>query len=409
MKPENRRQKTILIAEPHLGGHRIFFVRWIAMAIKEAGYHPVLVTSDDDLADDMYRTILFGDGLFEKDDVISSSYKKSVGSFSVINLINESIKYWKWLRQSYKTIISSIENLEHVVVPSLDIAMYSIALTGSPFMNTPWSGIVMRPTFHLKVSSKKRIVDYFKESLVRKLTKNQYLMALFSNDELLVKYLNKAKNNNKIFFLPDPVQIEKYISSFEARKITSFPKDAFVILVYGHLTDRKGISILLESMRNNKILSTVHLIFAGLQHDSVKEIMNSKIVLELREKGRLFEINRILTNAEEGYMFAASDVVWLGYINHMQMSGVMVQAGVWGKPVITSKSGVMGELTKDHQLGIVLNENSVDDIVQAIIELESSPKKRDSFGQNGKRYFTKHDIHNVKQIFIDKALSQKPT
>ena len=52
-------------------------------------------------------------------------------------------------------------------------------------------------------------------------------------------------------------------------------------------------------------------------------------------------MNRYLNMDEENMVFSAADVVWLGYQGHYHMSGVLVQAGVMGLPVVASDEGLM--------------------------------------------------------------------
>ena len=55
--------------------------------------------------------------------------------------------YWKLLRRHWRQLTPEMQG-DVVIVPYLDYISYAIGLVGSPFGDTPISGIVMRPDFH---------------------------------------------------------------------------------------------------------------------------------------------------------------------------------------------------------------------------------------------------------------------
>ncbi len=67
--------------------------------------------------------------------------------------------------------------------------------------------------------------------------------------------------------------------------------------------------------------------------------------------------------------FAAADVVAAPYQKHVGMSGITVQAAAVGRPLLCSDYGLMGELTRQYQLGSTVDASSPRAIGEALTEM----------------------------------------
>ena len=76
-------------------------------------------------------------------------------------------------------------------------------------------------------------------------------------------------------------------------------------------------------------------------------------------------MDRFVTAEEELDLFSACDVVWLGYKGHYGMSGVLVQAYRFGKPVVATADGLIGWFCRTGELGPVVEDLSVTSINRA--------------------------------------------
>ena len=77
-------------------------------------------------------------------------------------------------------------------------------------------------------------------------------------------------------------------------------------------------------------------------------------------------LDHFVTNEMEFDLFSACDAVWLGYKGHYGMSGVLVQAYRFGKPVIATADGLIGWFCRDGTLGPVIDDLSPASIAAAI-------------------------------------------
>jgi hypothetical protein len=83
-------------------------------------------------------------------------------------------------------------------------------------------------------------------------------------------------------------------------------------------------------------------------------------------------LDRFIEHSEEARLFAASDMVWLGYSNHYGGSGVLAQAIAANRPVLASEEGIIGWRTKKHGLGETFKVNDSIQVCDAIRALLAS-------------------------------------
>jgi glycosyltransferase involved in cell wall biosynthesis len=80
-------------------------------------------------------------------------------------------------------------------------------------------------------------------------------------------------------------------------------------------------------------------------------------------------LDQFVSNEMERDLFSACDVVWLGYKGHYGMSGVLVQAYRFDKPVVATSDGLIGWFCRGGQLGPCLDDLSAASITQALGEV----------------------------------------
>ena len=135
-------------------------------------------------------------------------------------------------------------------------------------------------------------------------------------------------------------------------------------------------------------------LLAGSQLPELGPLMASPLVERLRRAERLIESNGYVTSLQEEQAFKAADIVWLGYRGHYGSSGVQVQAGVAGLPVLATDQGLVGRLTNDQGLGEAVPMEDPAAVATALARLADDSGLRARYGANGKRYFTSHTVEN---------------
>ena len=180
---------TLLIIEPHFDGHRGGYVTWIAKAAADRSLSVKIATLAANLSHPLLGPLqeLLGENLelivLDKEEAVRSPE-------SVVNLVFKEFRYWRLLKKLYEQSTGPSSSVT-IFVPYLDYCANAIALLGSPFGVTPWSGIVMRQAFHFReagVKGNETSLRWVKHRLFKRLLRSQYLRSLFTLDESLVKY-----------------------------------------------------------------------------------------------------------------------------------------------------------------------------------------------------------------------------
>jgi glycosyltransferase involved in cell wall biosynthesis len=196
---------------------------------------------------------------------------------------------------------------------------------------------------------------------------------------------------SKLRYLPDPADCEIANSRWASRSNLRILNDEVAILVFGSIDERKGIDSLLAALSSRDDLGRYRVILAGRQSLTMNAILGSPNSLRLIEDGRLIILDRFVGDAELGSLLAASDVVWVGYRNHIYMSGVLVLAGKAGLPVIGTVEGEIGRLITKHALGEVARINRPTEVAVALHTMLDSAL-RTEMGRRAKIAFEGHTV-----------------
>ena len=389
-----------------MSGHHGVWLRWIVRGLRKDGnivtvatlatsrQHPIVAEIEAE-ADVNVRLLYFP--WRSRDAKLSKLFRLS---------INE-IRYWRLYRTMFIKARRSAF-IDAVFLPYLDYCTNAISLFGSPFSDTPWSAVIMRPAFHhraIKASVKSRCLDAVKELLFFRLLLHRTLLAVFALDELLVVYVGEKSEQRakRLEYLADPVEISRTVTKEEARKLYRIPDEAFVVLVYGALSLRKGIDTLLEAIKSERIPKKLHLLLVGEQDHDVKTLLGAVNPLIGQ---RIHQFDSYVSAEEEYAAFMSADYVWMGYRNHLQMSAVLVQAGKIGVPIIACADGLIGKLTQKYGNGVVLPARDNSSVVKTLLDIIDSPDKVSGFMENGKRAYEKHDVDNAVASIIRVLRSQ---
>lgn len=258
------------------------------------------------------------------------------------------------------------------------------AFSRYPIGRKPWGMLTMRESFHhaaLGISPPSKS-DKIKERLYVRQLACPSLLKAFNVDELLEPYLAKKRSPNaaKVVFCAEPVVMGPETSKQGAREQLGIRADQRVLLIYGHMDERKGLDRALESI--GSLSDDCALLVAGHQESWAKGQVGGELGERLRKVGRLYILDSYLDSATEQACFAAADSVWLGYRGHYASSGVLTQAAVVGLPVVSCNEGLLGYRTKSGELGLTVDIENAEATSAAVSHcLHMSPQNRDAMNQ----------------------------
>ena len=395
----------ILILEPHIHGHHGAYLRWIVRGSLNHSCHLRLATLSQNHAHPAFRRLLDEFPTNFESTCLPGDAPRGISTRYPLHLF---LKSWRWrrlFRKAYRDEIRHGHSPDLVFLPYLDECLYSLALFGSPFGKTPWAGIAMRPDFH------RRAVDIpatlsrgsrIKEHLFRRLLKNPTLIRLYTIVEPLARHIENTAPHlaKRIRYLPDPADMPTAIPRAEARRALGIPESALLMLVYGVISLRKGLDALLDSAQQPEFPPNLHLLIAGEQDADASAFLAGANAHPLTGEGRLHVLNSHLDATLESQVFSAADMVWLGYRQHYGSSGVMVQAGQAGLPVVGCAEGMIGQTIQDKRLGMVLPLLDARQTAQAIRAFTDDANSMRRCGENGRLAYSSHTPANFANELI---------
>lgn len=386
---------SVLIIEPNHAGHIATYLGWVVRAAVEQGFQIRLATLRSALESDPRMRAIRGNfggkvEILPCDFEVDSRYRQSPAGF--LKLIRREFVYRSLLGRMFRRATEDGVP-DRVFVPYVDYCTYAVALRGPPFGGIPWSGIVVRPSFHYRsmgILAPRPKLALARERLFLRLLQEPSLSKLFTVDPTLARYVERkcaSPERRKLCYLPDPAEFTVTGTRSESRRLLGIPAAAKVILVYGELRARKGVDCLLAAMADSDVPRDVHVLLAGRHFPEMYETLGSAVGAELTRRGRLHQLDTVLAPEDEFRVFAAADIVWMGYRGHYNMSGVLVQAGKMKLPVIACQEGMIGALSRAGVLGPIVDPSEASSVVGAIRTLCEDPVLARRYGANAGEFF----------------------
>lgn len=186
------------------------------------------------------------------------------------------------------------------------------------------------------------------------------------NDKTSTDRLNLIYNSNKFVSLPDPfVPIStKHLTDF--REEHGIPSDKKLFIQFGTLCENKSTIEILESIKllNTEEKGTFTFAFAGKVHDDIKPQFYD-LINELKGKVQIVVIDSFCPYETFASMCIACDAILTPYRRTAQSSGLIGYASQFHKPVIAPNKGLLGDLVKSYGLGLVIEDNTPEMLVDA--------------------------------------------
>ncbi|MDR5855159.1 glycosyltransferase [Caballeronia sp. LZ062] len=365
---------TVLIIEPDFSGHRWRYAQWAANAYMEAGLRCLIVTEPRNAGHPLVKQIQEQGG-----DTLGITFvappeqsgRKGLGSISYVRAHGN-------FKHAY-AMASRERNVALVVVPYVDYFLLALPFLRSPFGDTPWVGVTMRSNFHHHLvgvrAPRRPLVNAVKSRLFARAIRVGGMKTLLTIDPTLPDWWKRNGGHARgtsIDYLADPFPDAQAAQPSAARQRLGLSKGTHV-LVYGAINDRKGIFELIDALaQRNDGVHAPRLVIAGAQDNDVRALLTEAA-------GKLapapIVMDRFISSETELDLFSACDVVWLGYKGHYGMSGVLVQAFRFGKPVIATADGLIGWFCRTGELGPVIDDLTPASINRALDDVLARRKR----------------------------------
>lgn len=388
----------LLIIEPNVTGHRGVWLKWMAEGLAGKRWQVSVATLTESVDHPSMRELSSSPApvrIFASD--LPHNFSQAGGG----GLLRQDHAYRSLMRTLFRHAADAKPDV--VLVPYLDYCLYSSALFGSPFGRTPWAGVVLRPSFHYSacgIRAPKPTFARVREAMLSRLLGSSLFRTCFTIDEPLFDYWHRVHphQQGKVTFMPDPIQPMPVADRMTARQRLAVPEEHVAILVFGRIGGRKGLKPLFEAADQLSHRHALSVLVVGEQDAGAREYLDSAAATRLRNRGLLIECSGWVGPKVESDAFAASDIVWMGYQNHWQSSGVQIQAAMTAKPVAASDAGIIGWQTRQHECGLTLDVSNPQSVCAALEKLLSSEELRLALGENGRRYAANHTTDNAVNI-----------
>ena len=404
---KTRDSKRVLVLELLSAGHHPRYVRWLLESEIGKSAELILASRKEmfDHAEIKACSTLFTPHVMDVGPRLGALLEKDVGA---VELFFRSWMIGDLYRKTC-SLLARIKPIDFVIVPYFDNCILGLAIPSEAFYGVPWTTITMRTEFHygeMGVIAKQQKFSFLRRLLFNRIIRQKSAVAVFTIDPTLAEFAKKQDNPllHKVLYLPDPVPHYKAIpSKLEARQQLAVPLDVRLILLYGELSARKGIDLLLQALADAECSRAVHVLLAG-RYSEGRQITASEAFQRLLAEGRLHTIEGYLEDEQEQQVLAAADCIWVKYCGFYGMSSIMVLSGVHGLPVIATQEGVIGYFVRKYEIGVTVDSGDRRAVVAALNRMVTEPEFFLRLGGNGKLVFERHTVPEFQQIVSQKVL-----
>jgi len=171
--------------------------------------------------------------------------------------------------------------------------------------------------------------------------------------------------------------------AFDARARLGIGPDAFVLLAFGHIADRKNLDLAIAAL---VAVPGAHLVIAG-SVGSARDRPAAFYEVHAERLGvadRVHLVSGFIAEADIAAYFAAADAVALTYARgFVSQSGVLQIAALWDKPLLASGgAGPLPDTVLRYGLGLVVEPDSAPAIAEGLARLIAErPDLGDNFGR----------------------------
>lgn len=259
---------------------------------------------------------------------------------------------------------------------SLDHLTLPLAL-GLGARGRPIGGILFRPSVHYgtlgpdRPTLRERVRDIRKAVLYRRMLRNRTLGTVLTLDPYFPRYAERSyPQGGKVRALCDPAFPVRAPAAADHVVANAFPNDRVAFLLFGYLTERKGIFTLLDALARLRrpLAARTAVMIAGKVEPSIRAKVAARCdALQAARPDLWLRLeDRWIGSGELEALVRRCDVVLAPYHRFVGSSGAIMWAARSGKPVLAQEYGLIGRLVRDHALGLDVNTSEPAALTDAI-------------------------------------------
>lgn len=249
-----------------------------------------------------------------------------------------------------RNVVNQIGNVSEVIILNLAITMPLLPLFLSKKIKV--SGIIYTINLYANFKGlrgiKERFVlyQYSKASLFKKIHT--------LNSSFAVNYYNNRYATTRFSCLVDPVPDVDFKKLHNLRNELCISEEMLVFLHFGVMQNRKGTLLILKALKELQYLGNKMFIFAGKIDPEITVEFN-RLRKEAEAVGaRIIIIDQFIDFEYLYNLCYSSDCILAPYLDTACSSGVIGYGSIFGKPIIGSETGLLGELICNYNLGLTI-------------------------------------------------------
>jgi len=226
------------------------------------------------------------------------------------------------------------------------------------------------------------------------------------NDEDQAKFLNDKYSRSNFFIpLPDPILIPPKNRSVRRFNLPTKPEGMKRFLVFGSLSERKGIFLILDVLQrlSNTITQQVEFVFAGKIVDQSRDTFFKALdTLRIKRPNlRIHYLDIFVPYASIPEMFLKSDFILVPYLGSQASSGILGHAALYRKPVIGPDRGLVGKLIRSYSLGTTIAAMDANNLAESITNFSKKEKTNTKSSEMQRYVEERHPTRFVETLFMN--------
>jgi len=267
------------------------------------------------------------------------------------------------------------ERATHVLIVHLDSYLPLLACGVEPPCRL--SGIFFNSTFHHPAgagaagSDPRRAVALHHKFLLARTLRQPLVHRVFFLDPFAADAAMRMPGAEKVRYLPDPVEPNRasaaQVAALRAR--LGIAADRRVLLLFGHLTPRKGCDLLLDALGRltAPVCRSLCLVLAGPVGQAYRAALEARIdALCAAQPLRCVRQFGYVPDEDVASYFRLADLVVAPYPHHTGSSGIVLLAAAAQRPVLASRHGLVGEWVRRNRLGLAVDTTDSLDIAAGV-------------------------------------------